>query len=180
MIAFKFLRPQGVAIFSGHAWQTPAAGQVGEWVEAGEGPLVPCVNGVHASAPHDLAFWLAEELWEVELDGELIEGPQAIIARRGRLVRKVEAWNATTALELGKVAAQRATDALARAGDAAPDTARAYHREVQGFIDRGDGVVASYAAALAVSAVDPNADANAAFQAERREQSRVLAQLLKL
>lgn len=180
MIAFKFLRPDALAIFSGRSWQPPQPGEAGPWVEAGDGPLLPCVNGIHASAPHDLAFWLAEELWQVELEGETIDGPQAIVSRRGRLLHRVEGWNAEAALALARACLQRAAAAVAAAGESAPGAARSYVREAQGFIDRGDGVVAAYASALAVSALAPVAEADAAFRAERREQSLLLAQQLKL
>ena len=41
----------------------------------------------------DLPYWLDDELWEVELDGEVVEDELKLVARRGRLVRAVEAWD---------------------------------------------------------------------------------------
>ena len=83
MIAFKFLRA-GAAPFTGFSWP------VGEWVEAGA--LEPCRSGVHACRARDLPFWLAPELWEIELGGEITEHERKLVAQRGRLVRRRDEW----------------------------------------------------------------------------------------
>ena len=85
MIAYKFLRRDGCGIFSGFAWPAP-----GEWVEA---VAVECESGVHACRVGDLPYWVARSLWEVELDGEVLEGRTKVVASRGRLVRRIEAWD---------------------------------------------------------------------------------------
>lgn len=88
MKAYKFLRPGRVAHFSEFEWPED------EWVEA-DGPLETCRSGIHACRPHHLAYWLADELelWEVWLDGEVVETALKVVARRGRLVARVDAWN---------------------------------------------------------------------------------------
>jgi hypothetical protein len=84
--AYKFLRPGRVAPFSELEWQE------GTWVEATEG-LQMCRSGIHACRLDQLAYWLAEELWEIELDGEVEETDLQVIAPRGKLVARVEQWN---------------------------------------------------------------------------------------
>lgn len=89
MIAYKCLTPQGTGIFTSFRWPLPNGGP-GAWVEA---PADPCRSGVHACRVRDLPHWAASVLYEIELDGELIEGPTKIVAPRARLVRRVEAWD---------------------------------------------------------------------------------------
>ena len=90
MIAYKFLRPDGTSVFTGFAWPLPDGGP-GAWVEAG---VDPCRSGVHACRPEHLPYWAGKELYEVELDGDVVEHTTKVVAARGRLVRRVEAWDA--------------------------------------------------------------------------------------
>ena len=76
MLAYKFLSGGGTGVLSGFRWP------VGEWVTV-EGELVPARRGVHACRTGDLARWLDEELWAVELDGELLEA-DCFVARPPR------------------------------------------------------------------------------------------------
>jgi len=120
VVAYKFLRPGAVGPFSGFAWPAPGAGGAGEWVEAtlARGP---CRDGVHACEPPHLARWIWEELWEVELDGEVERLRHKLRAPRGRLLRRVEAWSPSTAKRLARACAERAVELAATAG---PDDAR--------------------------------------------------------
>ena len=86
MIAYKFLRAGSVGRFSDVPW--PAAGQ---WLEV-DGALDACVSGVHATSLDALAYWLEDELWTAELDGEILDFGTVLVARRGRLVARLEAW----------------------------------------------------------------------------------------
>ena len=90
MTLYKVLRPGRVAPFSRLAWPGP-----GEWVEA-DG-VDPCHRGIHACRLRHLPHWLGPELWEIELDGELVEEGRKVVARRGWLVRRVEAWDEAAA-----------------------------------------------------------------------------------
>ena len=83
MIAFKFLSA-GAGPFTGFRWP------VGEWVEAEA--IEPCRGGIHACRTQDLPFWLGRELWEIELDGEVVEQERKVVAQRGRLLRRREEW----------------------------------------------------------------------------------------
>ena len=84
VIAYKFLDEGTVGPFTGFRWP------VGEWVEA-ESPE-PCRSGVHACRARDLPFWLGRELWEIELDGKIVEQERKVVAERGRLVRRLDEW----------------------------------------------------------------------------------------
>ena len=90
---FKFLGEGSVGRFSGFVW--PA---LGEWVSV-DGPLDPCVSGIHVCRTGDLPYWLDDELWEVEVGGDRLEHLEQVVVRRARLVSRVEAWD-TLAAEL--------------------------------------------------------------------------------
>jgi len=99
--AYKFLLAGRVGLFSGIEWPENA------WVEA-VGAVDPCRRGVHACRVEDLPYWLADELWAVELDGEIVPGELKVVARRGRLVERVKAWNDDTQREFREACARRA------------------------------------------------------------------------
>jgi hypothetical protein len=82
---YKFLRRGSIAPFSRHVWRT------GEWVIAA-GELEPCTNGVHVCRHADLPYWLADELWEVDVAGDRIEHEQKLVVRRARLRALVDGW----------------------------------------------------------------------------------------
>jgi hypothetical protein len=85
MRAYKFLAAGRRAPFSGFDWPER------EWVEADA--LEPCRSGIHACRSEHLAYWLMDELWAVELEGDLVESELKVVARRGRLVERIGAWN---------------------------------------------------------------------------------------
>lgn len=91
MNAYKFLGLGAVGRFSAFAWPG-----VGVWVEA-EAPIEACARGVHALRFEQLLDWIDDELWEVELAGDVVEGDAMLVAERGRLVRQVDAWNGEAA-----------------------------------------------------------------------------------
>jgi hypothetical protein len=114
LIAYKFLCAGRVAPFTRHVWPEP-----GEWVEAltpapasgtaGDGPAV-CLTGVHACHPRDLPLWLDDELWEIELAGQIAESDSKVAAERGRLRRRIGAWNPGTMSDFALACALRARD----------------------------------------------------------------------
>jgi len=91
-IAYKFLSSGAVGLFSRHRWPTPAGGLPGDWVSVG-GELRPCLNGIHACSATHLVEWLDEELWEIELEGPVLEDDGELVARAGRLTRRIEGWD---------------------------------------------------------------------------------------
>ena len=117
--AHKFLRPGRVGAFTGVQWP-----EAGRWLESDDQPQL-CRSGIHALKPSALPMWMTEELWRVDLEDaqELDRG--IVIARRGRLLEHVTAWNDDLAREYGAacvahvpedgppIADQRRADALA-------------------------------------------------------------------
>ena len=89
MIAYKFLRADGTGVFTGFRWPLPGDGP-GEWVDA---RIDPCRSGIHACRPADLPLWIGRTLYEVELEGDVLEQPTKIVAARGRLTRRIDAWD---------------------------------------------------------------------------------------
>jgi hypothetical protein len=81
---------------------------------------VPCKRGIHACRPGDLPWWLADELWEIELDPPVQPDEHKVIARAGRLRSRIEAWTPACAQEYADACAwrahERAVQALTRAG----------------------------------------------------------------
>lgn len=106
MIAYKFLRTGAVGRFSQFQWPTPAGDSPGGWVGA-EGNLENCRNGIHACRVSDLLGWIDDELWEIELDGSVQELPSLVVAPRGRLTRRLEAWDDSLALGFATACADR-------------------------------------------------------------------------
>jgi hypothetical protein len=119
MIALKFLERGAVGRFSGFAWPQPSADHPGDWVTATD-EVRRCYHGVHASLTEDMLNWLDDELWKVELDGDITVHDGMLVAGRGRLLRRVDAWNAQTAsafaADCALRARHRALGALRRVG----------------------------------------------------------------
>ena len=106
MIAFKFLRAGAVGPFTGFRWRA------NEWVEARRAQEG---YGVHGCRGSDLAWWVGDELWRVELDGPMYDRETQIEARRGRLLERVEAWDAAARAEFGLACVFQARDVAAGA-----------------------------------------------------------------
>jgi len=104
MIAFKFLRSDGTGVFTQFPWPLPDGGP-GAWVQA---PIVACRSGVHACRASDLPLWLGLELYEIELDGEIIGERTKVVASRGRLTRRIDAWDDEARAAYSRACADRA------------------------------------------------------------------------
>jgi hypothetical protein len=85
LIAYKFLAAGRIARFTGFQWESDT------WTDARAAD--PCRAGIHACRIRDLPIWLDDELWEIELDGDVVEQERKVAARRGRLVRRISEWN---------------------------------------------------------------------------------------
>jgi hypothetical protein len=91
--AYKVL-VDGRSAFSGWHWPQPEGDEPGEWVHASASePLGLCVNGVHACTIEQLAQWLGEEVWTIELGGAILETDAALVAERGRLLHPLRGWD---------------------------------------------------------------------------------------
>ncbi len=108
MLAFKFLDAQGATLLSGSRWPLPTGAEPGPWVEAGS--IRPCREGIHACRADDLAYWLNAELWEIELDGDVEDAHRKLVAQRGRLIRRLDAWSSGATQELSNWCAWRSRD----------------------------------------------------------------------
>jgi len=106
--AFKFLDSTGTSVLTGFRWPLPADGSPGPWVEAAG--VRPCRAGVHACAADDLAYWIADHLWVVELAGETAPGRHKVAARRGRLIHRIDAWHLGVQGELAADVTWRSRD----------------------------------------------------------------------
>jgi len=106
--AYKFLkvvRPRSgrkrlLGPFSGFEWRR------GTWERPPEPPS-PCVVGVHACRAQDLPYWLSDELWIVDLEGDVRELDRKLLAAGGRLDRRVDSWNHRTAMQFAEECARR-------------------------------------------------------------------------
>jgi hypothetical protein len=120
MTAYKFLTADGLGLFSRFPWPLPHGGP-GAWVDS---EVEPCRAGIHACRARDLPYWAAPELYEIELDGPIDELELKIVAPRGRLLRRVDAWDASAVDDYGRMCIARAAELVAAApsvlGDWAP------------------------------------------------------------
>jgi hypothetical protein len=162
MRAYKFLATDGTTVMSGTKWPLPTDNRPGPWVEAAS--VSPCREGIHACRTGDLAYWLHEELWEIELDDGLQESRRKVVGRRGRLLHRLEAWSGGVARELSGWCAWRSRDrAVAVLNDvgesswaeqlARAETLREVRRRATQAMDAiGDTTVGGVAAGLALDA----------------------------
>ncbi|HEX3770863.1 MAG TPA: hypothetical protein VHV30_08375 [Polyangiaceae bacterium] len=165
MKAHKFLAAGAVGPISGFAW--PA----GAWVEA-EGPLAPCSRGIHVCRPGDLAHWIHDdELWELEVDGEPIEGLDCLVVARARLVRPIEGWRPDGGRRFAAACVAHAASLTSAPPAAGPVEARELLDDARFMVGEGYVALAAYTAALAVSRAELGADSEAVYRAERAWQS---------
>ena len=113
---------------------------------------------------------LRKELWEVELDGDVLEGERLVAARRGRLVRRVEEWDEAVAKAIGTACAVEARRRVA----VSPDLEE-YAADAEGTAE-GSPQFAAFAAARLAELQD----GVAGYAAERARQARWLADELRL
>src|SRR4051794_3272470 len=104
--AYKFLEADGSSIFANFRWPQPSSGRPGAWVER---DVRPCHTGIHACRLPELGYWMRETLWEIELDGDIVESRRKVVASRGRLVRVIDEYP-VAARELCAVSAWRTRD----------------------------------------------------------------------
>ena len=149
--AYKFLARGALGAVTEFAWPPPAAnGEPGAWVVA-KSPIALCASGVHACRSRELAHWLHDELWLVELAGELREGVDCVVAERARLIRQVEVWQGGGARRFAHAARDHAAQ-LAAAGPAASRARLAqYVADSSAHLPRGATALAAFCAAMAVA-----------------------------
>lgn len=165
---YGFLGRGAVAFLSGFAWPEP-----GTWVRAGVDAPREAVRGIRAD---ELPWWLDDELWEVELAGELVVDGHAVHGERGRLVRRVPGWTDAAADELVTACEWRLREA--RLDDYAADVLL-YARDAA--TSAAGASVAAYIAAHALAGGDKSSAAyEDGFERERRWQVEWLKRRLQL
>ncbi|TMK74050.1 MAG: hypothetical protein E6G50_00415 [Actinobacteria bacterium] len=163
MNAYKFLADGAVSPFAGFRWP------VGAWVEAGSADV--CRLGIHACRIGDLPFWLGPELWEIELDGDVVAHPRKVVAPRGRLVRRVEAWNEAARQDFGASVLSRT-----RTRFGAVAVLGGYVGDIERHLATGRVPLAAFAAARAAE----RAGGPIEYERERSRQAAWLADRLSL
>jgi hypothetical protein len=128
MKAWKFLANDGMGVFSRFAWPLPN-GAARPWVES---EVDPCRAGIHACRRVDLPYWLNDTLYEIELDGAVEEQTLKVVAPRGRLVRRVDAWNDETREDYSQMCIARAAELATVAGKPLEEWAPAPEMSVAG------------------------------------------------
>jgi hypothetical protein len=163
LIAYNFLATGGIGRFTGFRWNTNA------WVEA-EGADA-CRVGIHACRVRDLPIWLDDELWEIELGGDVVQGDRKVVAARGRLTNRIEHWTPDLAHEFGRFCAKRTRE---RVGFL--PFLSGFVADVDRFVAQNRNAIAGFAAARAAEL----RDGPTAYEAERAAQATWLAERLGL
>ena len=109
MRAYKFLALGAVGRFSEFSWPQPSGSEPGAWVAA-TAQLADCRHGVHACSPGQLLDWIDDELWEIELEGQIVASEAMLVAERGRLLKRIAEWDGATAQEFADACTWRSRD----------------------------------------------------------------------
>jgi len=165
VIALKCLHEGGIAPFGRLAWPLPEDGAPGAWVEA---EPHACASGIHACRTDDLPYWLTDHLWTIELD-EVQPAEHKLVARRGRLLERVRAWDDRAMRDFAADCAVRADAILAR-----DESLAAYVEDAHAQARAGNAPVTGFI----VARVAELADGTDAYDAERAAQARWLVDRL--
>jgi hypothetical protein len=128
--------------FTGTRWPVPVGDRRGDWVVA-SGPLGLCTNGIHASTVDQLPQWLGDDIWEIELDGEVLRTEPALVAGRARLVRRIDEWDERARLAFCQDCVRRAREIAAGYPAGAEITGK-----IEPFAGRGMAAALGYWTAL--------------------------------
>ena len=167
MIAYKFLRRDGTGVFSGFPWPIPDGG-AGRWVEA---HVEPCRSGIHACRPEHLPLWAGQVLYEIELDGQIVDDRTKVIAGRARLTRRIDAWEESVRDSYTRMCADRAHEL---AQGASPPLEQ-WEAAIEPSVPEGPALLGFMAARIAEEIDGPEA-----YQAERARQTEWLVRELRL
>jgi hypothetical protein len=137
-------------------------------VEAG---VDPCRSGIHACRASDLPLWVGRLLFEIELEGDIVEQRTKIVAPRGRLVRRVEAWDDELRDTYTRMCADRAHE-LARGATPPLDE---WEAVIEPSVPEGPALLGFVAARIAEEIAGSDA-----YTAERARQTQWLVERLGL
>lgn len=171
MRAHKFLAPGAVGPLSGFAWPAPSGSAPGPWVEV-EGPLALCAHGIHVCRSSDLAHWIHEELWELEVAGDAMEGVDCVIVPRARLVRRIDAWSGLASRGFVDRCIEHAA---AQVGAAPAGAVRDLLDDARFMSEHGYVALGAFTAAVAVSRADAAGTIDVVYRRERAWQSACIA-----
>jgi hypothetical protein len=167
VIAYKFLRPDGTSVFTRFRWPLPDGGP-GAWVDASP---APCRSGIHACRPAQLPLWVGRALYEIELDGEIVEEGLKLVAARGRLTRRLETWDDAARDAYTRMCADRAHE-LARGASPPLDD---WDAVIEPSLPEGPALLGFVAARIA-----EEISGTEAYHAERARQTGWLVERLGL
>jgi hypothetical protein len=162
VIAYAFTRRGALSPFTGRPWPLPGEGRPGAWFAE-----------PHACRVDVLPQWIAPELWRIELDEVLGEELGRIFARRGRLLERIDAWDAVAAEAFATDCCQHAQTLVSR-WDGDPTVREALLADAPMVANAASANVAGYFGALAAERV---AGAQAALTERRRQASWLIAHL---
>jgi hypothetical protein len=168
VIAYKFLQPDGTSLFTGFRWAITDGGP-GPWVEA---RVDPCRSGVHACRAADLPAWIGRILFEIELDGEIVERRSKVVASRGRLLRPLESWDDELRDVYTRMCADRAHEL---ASSASPQQQQTWDAMIEPAVPEGPALLGFVAARIAEEISGPEG-----YRAERARQAEWLVERLAL
>lgn len=171
-VAYKFLARNGVGPISGTRWP-----RAGEWIVA-QAPLAQCRSGVHLARTSDLAYWVHDELWVVEHDGEVVDGIDCVIAERARLVRRIDAWHEGAMKRFAAAARDHLVELAAKAPAKSYERVAALIGDSSRRLALGAYALGAYCAAIGVARL--STDEAAAYRRERTWQSDWIARELSL
>ena len=162
VIAYAFTRPGALSPFTGRRWPVPDGGRPGAWFAE-----------PHACGVDVLPAWIAPELWRIELDDVLGEEHGRIFARRGRLLERIDGWDAFAAEAFATDCCDHAR-ALVSGWDGDPSVREALLADAPLVANAASANVAGYFGALAAERV---AGPQAALTERRRQASWLIAHL---
>ena len=143
------------------------------------GPLEPCRNGIHACYLDDLPHWIGPELWTIEIEGEVQPAPNGVLARRGRLLQRIEKWADSVAREFAEDCARRAQSLAGETAVVADRAADAVANAVSGWIS-----ASAYIAAVVAGQVNSGSAEGPLYErhflTERARQAAWLQERLEL
>lgn len=172
MRAYKVL-VDGRSPFTRWVWPAGGSGGPGDWVQV-EGPLKACVNGIHACTPAQLPTWLGSELWAVELDGEIVEVEDVLVASRARLLEQISSWDRSMQIAFGEACAERARAVVRRWPQGAP-----LLEEVEQFSRQPDVSEAGYWSAVIAGENEAGVRSGPVYEAGFRRERRAQADWLR-
>jgi hypothetical protein len=75
----------------------PHDGEPGKWLSEIDGEIKLCERGYHVTDTEHLVDWIfGNQLFECEIDGDIVAGDDKYACRKMRLLRQVDMWNDRT------------------------------------------------------------------------------------